>query len=58
MRDQKLFAPDATPAQILIRSAHVLDPRTDLDEPHDVLIRDGEIAELGAPGSLSDPRRR
>ena len=55
MSDPKLFAPDPAPAQVLIRSAHVLDPRTDLDEPHDVLIRDGEIAELGAPGALSAP---
>ncbi len=49
---QRLFHPDAAPAELLIRSAHVLDPRTDLDEPHDVLVRDGHIAELGAPGSL------
>jgi dihydroorotase len=33
----------------------VLDPRTDLDEPQDVLIRNGRIAELGAPGSLPAP---
>ena len=33
----------------------MLDPRTELDEPHDVLIRDGRIAELGAPGSLPAP---
>ena len=28
----------------------MLDPRTGLDEPHDILIRDGQIAELGAAG--------
>jgi dihydroorotase len=33
----------------------VLDPRTGLDEPHDILIRDGQIAELGPPGSLPAP---
>jgi dihydroorotase len=33
----------------------VLDPRTDLDEPHDILIRDGHISELGEPGSLPAP---
>jgi dihydroorotase len=55
MGEFKLFAPDRAPTQVLIRSAHVLDPRGDLDEPHDVLIRDGEIAELGAPGSLVAP---
>ena len=43
------------PATLLIRGAHVLDPRSGLDEPHDVLVRDGEIAELGAPESLPEP---
>ena len=52
MGTQRLFRRGAPPAELLIRSAHVLDPRADLDEPHDVLIRDGRIAELGSPGSL------
>jgi dihydroorotase len=52
---ERLFHRDDPPAELLIRSAHVLDPRTDLDEPRDILIRDGEIAELGAPGSLPAP---
>ena len=42
-------------ADLLIRGAQVLDPRTELDDPHDVLIRDGQIAELGAAGSLPAP---
>src|SRR5579875_3587467 len=45
----------APPAQLLIRGAHLLDPRTGLDGPHDLLVRDGRIAELGAPGSLPAP---
>jgi dihydroorotase len=40
---------------MLIRGVHVLDPRADLDEERDVLIRDGVIAELGAPDSLPAP---
>jgi dihydroorotase len=40
------------PADVLIRGAHVLDPRTGIDAPHDVLIRGGTIAELGEPGAL------
>jgi dihydroorotase len=40
------------PADLLIRGAHVVDPRTGIDAPHDVLIRGGAIAELGAPGAL------
>jgi dihydroorotase len=43
------------PAALLIRAAHVLDPRAGIDAPHDVLVRDGEIAELGAPGTLEPP---
>ena len=43
------------PADLLIRGAHVLDPRAGIDAEHDVLVRDGEIAELGAPGSLEPP---
>ena len=37
---------------LLITGAHVLDPRTGVDGPADVLLRGGHIAELGAPGSL------
>ncbi len=48
----RLFAPERPAAELLVRGAHVLDPRTGIDEPHDVLIRDGHIAELGAPDSL------
>ena len=45
----------AKPADALIRGAHVLDPRAKIDGNHDLLIRGGEIAEIGAPGSLSAP---
>jgi dihydroorotase len=54
MGDTRLFGRDRRGADLLIRGAHVLDPRTHLNEPHDVLIRAGRIAELGAPDSLSD----
>ena len=50
-----LVVRDAPPADLLIRGAHVLDPRAGIDAPHDVLVRGGEIAELGAPGSLEAP---
>jgi dihydroorotase len=50
-----LIVRDATPAELLIRGAHVLDPRAGIDAPHDVLVRGGEIAEIGAPGSLAAP---
>jgi dihydroorotase len=50
-----LVVRDSAPAELLIRGAHVLDPRAGIDAPHDVLVRGGEIAELGAPGSLEAP---
>jgi dihydroorotase len=50
-----LAMPAAAPANVLVRGAHVLDPRAGIDAPHDVLVREGEIAELGAPGSLNAP---
>ncbi|MBV8430651.1 MAG: dihydroorotase [Solirubrobacterales bacterium] len=55
MSAQKLYAREARGVELLIRSAHVLDPRADLDEPHDILIRSGRVAELGAPGTLPAP---
>ncbi|HET9094362.1 MAG TPA: dihydroorotase [Solirubrobacteraceae bacterium] len=53
MTETRLHHRRARPAELLIRRAHVLDPRTGIDAPHDVLIRGGRIAELGAPGTLS-----
>ena len=53
MATEKLFHRQAPPAELLIRQAHVLDPRSGLDEPRDVLIRNGEIAELAEPGGLT-----
>jgi dihydroorotase len=53
--ERRVFVSRRRPAQLLIRGGHVLDPRAELDGPHDVLIRDGEVAELGAPGSLCAP---
>jgi dihydroorotase len=39
-------------ANLLICDAHVLDPRVGLDMPRDVLVRDGKIAQMTAPGEL------
>ncbi|MDQ3729507.1 MAG: dihydroorotase [Actinomycetota bacterium] len=36
---------------IVLRSARVLDPRAGIDATHDVVIRDGRIAELAGAGS-------
>ena len=52
---EKLFRRGGEPVELLIRQAHVLDPRAGLDEPRDILVRGGRIVELGAPGSVSAP---
>jgi dihydroorotase len=44
--------PDAT---VLIRGARLLDPRAGLDGHGDLLVQNGAIAEIGAPGSLEAP---
>ncbi len=50
----RLSARAAAPASLLVRSAHALDPRSGLDAGHDVLVRDGDIAEIAPAGTL-DP---
>ncbi|HEX5146594.1 MAG TPA: dihydroorotase [Conexibacter sp.] len=55
MSTSRLFRAPAPPAQLLVRGAHALDPRSGLDAPHDVLVRDGVVAEIGAPGALPAP---
>jgi dihydroorotase len=47
-----LVAAARPPAELLLRGAHTIDPNLALDGPHDVLVRDGEIAEIGIPGSI------
>lgn len=36
---------------LVIRRAHVLDPRAQVDAIHDVVVKGGELAELAPPGS-------
>lgn len=55
MSTKHLFFRGGREAELLIRGAHLLDPRTGLDRPGDVLVRGGEIAEIGAPGTLVAP---
>jgi dihydroorotase len=40
------------PADLLLRDVHLFDPRSGLDARHDLRVRGGRIAELGAPGAL------
>jgi len=43
---------EVAPAELLVRGAHLVDPRAGLDGPGDVLVRSGVVAEIGAPGGL------
>jgi dihydroorotase len=38
-------------ANLVLRAATVLDPVAGIEGPHDVVIRDGRVAELAAPGT-------
>ncbi|MEO6496348.1 MAG: dihydroorotase [Solirubrobacteraceae bacterium] len=40
------------PADLLIRDVHVVDPRERIDGRHDVRVREGVVAEIGAAGAL------
>jgi dihydroorotase len=48
----RLSSRPTPPASLIVRGARVVDPRAGIDAPHDLLVRDGEIAELGPPGTL------
>jgi dihydroorotase len=50
----RLISRQGTPANLIIRGARLFDPRTDLDAIRDLVIRDGEIAELAEPGKAAE----
>jgi dihydroorotase len=54
MASDPLVQGPTVPANLLLSQAHVIDPRAGIDALRDVRVRDGEIAELAAPGTL-DP---
>src|SRR3954447_16069415 len=56
MRAPRLGRAQSKPANALIRGAKVIDPRAGIDGNHDLLIRGGEIAAIGAPGALEGPQ--
>jgi dihydroorotase len=45
---------DGENASLILREATVLDPVAGLEGVHDVVIRDGAIADLASPGGASD----
>ncbi|HEX3512317.1 MAG TPA: dihydroorotase [Solirubrobacteraceae bacterium] len=49
-----LLCAERAPANLLIRDVRVIDPREQIDTRLDVRVRGGEIAELGAAGTLEE----
>jgi dihydroorotase len=52
MAAETLVQGPGVPANLLLRDAHVIDPRAGIDARQDVRVRGGEIAELASPGTL------
>ena len=52
---RRLFNASAPDATLLVGGAHLLDPRSGLDGPGDLLVRGGLIAQIGAPGTIEAP---
>jgi dihydroorotase len=50
-----LVWPASVSARLVLRSVHVVDPRERIDALHDVVVVDGEIAQLTAPGAAVVP---
>ncbi len=50
-----LIQREGDPADLVIRNARVLDPRTGIDQARDVVVRAGQIAELAEPGAGAAP---
>ena len=44
-----------SPEPLLFQNGHIIDPKNNIDEPGDILIIEGRIAQTGKPGSLNCP---
>ncbi len=53
MSSPALVRRPTAPAELLLRDVHVFDPRAGIDARHDLLVRGGAVAQLGAPGTLT-----
>jgi dihydroorotase len=52
-REQLLVRGTAAEADLMISGAHLIDPRAGIDGVLDVIVSDGQLAEIGEPGTLS-----
>ena len=50
----KLISRPGPGADLIVRGARLFDPRTGLDALRDLVVRDGEIAEMAEPGSAPE----
>jgi dihydroorotase len=50
----RLISRPGPPANLIVRGARAFDPRTGLDGARDLIVRDGEIAELAEPGGAPE----
>lgn len=41
------------PTSLLIKRGHLIDPAANIDAPMDILLRDGRVAEVGPPNTIS-----
>jgi dihydroorotase len=48
-----LFRSPTPPAELLLRDVHLFDPAARIDARHDLLVRGGAVARLGASGTLA-----
>jgi dihydroorotase len=55
LMDSRLDRSDDRHATVLVRDARAVDPRAKLDEAVDILVRAGEIAAVGKPGTIEPP---
>ena len=53
--DRTLVFSSAPGGDLLVRGAHLLDPRARIDARRDLLVRGGEVAELAEAGTLEAP---
>jgi dihydroorotase len=54
-RAPALSVADAQPANLVIRGALLLDPAAGIEGAHDLVVRDGRIAEIAPPGAAELP---
>jgi dihydroorotase len=50
----RLISRPGPPANLIVRGVRLFDPRTGLDASRDLVVRDGQIAELAEPGKAAE----